>query len=144
MDQAVQPILPVILIAHQAQMHHQHHQAQLQKIAKAKLTKHCLKLVTGINLPDYCWGGNSSRCNWAYIWPKNKKEVNVSQPVKWFGFWRNLNISVTFYAVMEFEMKRKLGHGKNYDRERHRKDGQDQKVLGSPIFNWGMAYLLYC
>ena len=22
---------------------------------------------------------------------------------------------------------------KNYDRERHRKDGQDQKVLGSPI-----------
>ena len=31
---------------------------------------------------------------------------------------------------------------KNYDRERHRKDGQDQKVLGSPIFLFGI-WLIY-
>lgn len=31
---------------------------------------------------------------------------------------------------------------KNYDRERHRKDGQDQKVLGSPIFLIGI-WLIY-
>ncbi len=31
---------------------------------------------------------------------------------------------------------------KNYDRERHRKDGQDQKVLGSLIFLIGI-WLIY-